>query len=185
MNVITQVSSLKCGKILIGIWLLVIGIVVVIPSISLVQGEVLGGIVFSFLPAAILQNISIIIASFSENITHKIAKAGWVILCLAEILIVFLIADPHQVTAYRDVELILSYTMFTLSFPLGLISPFLLWVCGLLADNIMNYFGLADPSNFEIQKFYLAMFSLWFSFFLIGYFQWFKLLPFIIKKWRK
>lgn len=181
---IYNISTMRIGKILIAIWIFILGILILIPIISFFQGELLGGIAFSIFLSAVLLNISIVISCFIGKTSQQIAKAGWVVLCVTEIAFVLAIADPQQADIYKDVELILGYTMFALSFPLGFISPLLLWIGGSLLSYTAGLTGRLDMIGFGIHRFYIFNLFLWLSYFLIGYLQWFKLLPLLIEKWR-
>lgn len=184
MKKILQIATVRGGKALITIWLLILVILIGIPVISFFQGELLGGVAFSILPAAILLNISIVIASIIKHDSPQIAKIGWVTLCIAEIIFVLVVADPQHPDAFRDAGIILGYAMFALSFPLGFIGPLLLWAGGSLLSYVFGLFGRADLLVLEGMKFYISNFFLWLSFFITGYLQWFKLLPFLIEKWQ-
>ena len=96
MKKILQIATVRGGKALITIWLLILVILIGIPVISFFQGELLGGVAFSILPAAILLNISIVIASIIKHDSPQIAKIGWVTLCIAEIIFVLVVADPQH-----------------------------------------------------------------------------------------
>lgn len=90
------------------------------------------------------------------------------------ILIISLYFYDHTVNS--DVEIFLSYSMFLLTFPSGFI------VSGGIAGVIYLTVSMLDNnfSGFEINRFYLIM--EWFILFLIGYIQWFIVIPVFYRK---
>ncbi|HAU5797996.1 hypothetical protein XU19_11990 [Vibrio parahaemolyticus] len=79
-------------------------------------------------------------------------------------------------TKNSDIEIFLSYSMFLLTFPSGLIIlSFLSGIIYLIALMFDSRF-----EGFEVNRFYLII--EWFIFFFIGYIQWFFVTPFFHRK---
>lgn len=167
-------NAARGGRVLIALWISTLAILVGTAVITFFSNreELLGNIAFSLLPAAILLNVSIVLSHFVENGSGKIARAAWISLCVAVIIFVSSTGDPNHPDAYRDSGIILAYSMLTLSFPIGFVAAFLL-------AGIDYLFG------FGKLGFYISNFIAWFGFLILGYLQWFKLVPYLINKLRK
>jgi hypothetical protein len=177
---IKQLLRVRGGKVLITICLLILTILMVFPILGYFQGELLGNIAFSFLPAGILINISIILACKVKNGSQKIAKAGWVSLSVAIVVFALLLVNPKLPTAGEEIGMIIAYPMAILSFPSCFVVAYFYYGISYLLDNLWPS-GLI---NLGIINFYFSGFILWLGFFIAGYLQWFKLLPFIVEKWQ-
>lgn len=70
-----------------------------------------------------------------------------------------------------DIGVIFAWAMLFLSFPVGLILPLI-------------YVVLYDLLSISISTTYLSIMIDWTIIFVLGYLQWFKLLPYLIRKWR-
>lgn len=75
-----------------------------------------------------------------------------------------------------DAGLLLLYSMLVLSFPAGLV--FTMLVAGLYAA-LQSAFSVVVPTS------YLEMAFEWTGFFIVGYLQWFRLVPFLSNKVRR
>jgi hypothetical protein len=123
-----------------------------------------------FLPAAILINLSICLSYFSKGNVLRMAMWAWV--GLSVVILIFVIAllyVRHGVTL-QGADAAVGYPMLILSFPSGLIFSF----C------FAGFSYLMGPMPTQIDLIFF-----WFGFFVVGYFQWFKLIPFLILKIRK
>lgn len=173
MNRIAQIAEAPGGRSLIALWGLTLAILVGTPIITLLSNreELVGNTAFSVLPAAILLDVSIVLAHVVENRSERLARGGWIGLCLVVIVFASAIASSIQPDAHKAAEIFFAYAMLTLSFPIGFLGPF--FVSGL--DYLLNL---------EMLGFYGSNFVAWLVFFVLGYLQWFKLLPWLIAKWR-
>lgn len=172
MNQIAQVAKTRVGKVLITLWALILIILIGTPILSLIadRNELLGNIIFSILTGGILLNISIVLAYIVKNGSLQLSKITWVCLSITVVGIVLTNVSEHQPTSYRDAEIVYAYCMLTLSFPGGFLAPIFLS-------------GIGYLWNFENAGVYVSIFVSWLAFFLLGYFQWFKLFPWIIGKY--
>jgi hypothetical protein len=167
------------GKSLIIIWWLIIVIFTTLAVDGYFRDEFLGNIYFSFLPIAILVNLSIVISCYYKKNCFQIIKTSWILLCIMVIVSIIVITVVNSNT--KDADLLLVYVMLTFSFP----SSYL--VAGVLSGlSYLSYYkGVPDLLDFGNMNFYVYILFTWLSFFVAGYLQWFKLLPLIIEKWRK
>lgn len=96
----------------------------------------------------------------------NLLKIGWVILCIG-ILIQFLL-HPESWTNY-EVTMLLGIEMMVISFPVGLLVWLWVWV-----------FGFIFPDMVVLPQVSVPLY--WVTLMLIGYLQWFKLVPWIYYK---
>ncbi|MDX9715707.1 MAG: hypothetical protein RBT37_09845 [Dissulfurispiraceae bacterium] len=184
-NSIKQGGSSHRGKVLIAIWILTITVLVGFIITGYLQNELIGYILLSFLPAAVLVNISIVISYSTASTARdgfKFAKIVWSFLCMLVIIFTLKvpIMDSQESDSYFAAGAFIIYPMMVFSFPSGY-----LWVSlygGIIYT--LDYFGLSVPFSFGRLDFYITNFVLWLGFFIVGYLQWFKLIPFIIEKWQ-
>ena len=103
------------------------------------------------------------------RITHvaPVAKVAWLVAC-ALILVGFLICRGNV-----EVEDFLTLTMQVLSFPLGLLATPLILITGFLAQVISPLGSLLTTFGDYVM--------VWFCFFVLGFVQWFLLVPGIVK----
>lgn len=177
---IKQLTKMRGGKILITIWLLILTLLIVFPILGYFQGELLGNIAFSFLPAGILINISIILAYKIKNSSQKIVKAGWITLSVIIIVFALSLVNPKLPRASEEIGMVIAYPMAILSFPSCFVITYLYYGISYLLNNLWP----SGSINLGIINSYFSGFILWLGFFIAGYLQWFKLLPFIIEKWQ-
>lgn len=103
-------------------------------------------------------------------------KTIWILLNVS-VLAVMLVNHSKQ---DWEAQILMAYALLALSFPLGLVFQLFINVVGLL---LIHYFGAAFPDS------YVVLVLTWLGFFLIGYLQWFKLVPLLFRRvqaeWRK
>jgi hypothetical protein len=99
----------------------------------------------------------------------KFIRFGWVILCLFVLCISFYYSsdDPKN-----DIEIFLIWSMVALSFPSG-------FVVALVFTFLIILLG--DSPNTMLDSAYLFIFVTWFAYFVVGYLQWFILVPKLVK----
>jgi len=98
----------------------------------------------------------------------KIVKILWMILSVLVLLISLYSYDGSQ---NSDIGIFYSWSMLILSFPAGLIVSAL-------------YVVMYDVFSIVIQTSYLSIIIDWSLFFILGYLQWFVLIPALIKKYK-
>ena len=98
----------------------------------------------------------------------KITKAIWTgatILVLAVTLYAF-DGKPNS-----DIGIFFAWCMLALSFPGGLVVP-------------LVHVALNDGLSIMVETSYLSLVLDWVGFFILGYYQWFKLFPYLITRLR-
>ena len=83
---------------------------------------------------------------------------------------------------HNDVEILLTYSMLFLSFPS---SCLVLVVEFGLAHLISIYWGTVPIGSHSSLATYISLTVQWLTFFAIGYFQWFYLLPYMKRRWKE
>jgi hypothetical protein len=86
--------------------------------------------------------------------------------------VLFLVISQHHPEAKNDVGILLGYVMLILSFP---ISVAVLVILGFVILPIGNWLNI----SLEFGYIYIVLY--WAIFFLVGYLQWFVLLPWLVK----
>lgn len=164
MSTIAQIAATRTGKVVIALWALALVIVIALPVAGLFQGEFLGNLTFSVLPVAVLLNISLILAQYVGSGSVRIAKAAWIAIVLVVLLITLYAFDgkPHS-----DIWVVLTWSMLVLSFPASLLVS--------LARMVLS---MATETS------YLSLTLEWAAYFILGYWQWFVLLPWLWRKWK-
>lgn len=129
----------------------------------------MGGVLLSFLPAAFITVISVAAALFAKKSVFKLARYVWLTVNLTALLVATLSANRPIADAVEGAETLLAYAMLILSFPFGLLVPYVIMI---------NFFVLKNSSGIA------SLCGMWFGFFMVGYIQWFLLFPLIINKIR-
>lgn len=182
MPLAKELVATSWGRVFVALWLFALLLFAGLALCSYFQGELLGGFAFALLPTAVLINASVVLSFFLTNRGRAIAKASWVFLNVAAIAVILAGVNPSHPDASRDSQLILNYIMFTLSFPFGFIGPLILWLFGSTFSLISSLFGKAELLPSAHTRFYASNIAIWFSFFVVGYFQWFVLFPYVVRR---
>jgi len=153
-----HIVSTVSGKIFMLLLLSSPATVAVLALMGLTNDEVGGNILFGLLICSIPINISILVAERVKKGTQAIAKISWILLSLI-ILGVSLATIPD----------ILMYAMITLCFPISIGAIYIL------------YFLHTFPF-YQTDSHFAYMFIAWLVFFVPGYLQWFKLIPYLHKR---
>jgi hypothetical protein len=161
---ITRVAATRTGKTVVALWLLAALIFIAGLAGGVLQREFLGYIAFTVLPVAIMLNISTVLAHYVENGSVEIAKAGWIALAVVALLVTLYGFDGKTDS---EVWIILTWSMLVLSFPASLIVS--------LARLILSM---------AIETSYLSLVVEWVTYFILGYWQWFVLLPWLWRRWK-
>lgn len=100
----------------------------------------------------------------------KIAKGLWVV---ATILVLLVTLYAYDGKPNSDIEVLFAWSMIFLTFPSGLIFAGLF---SIVADCLDKFFAVVLYTS------YLSLVLSWAGFLLLGYLQWFKLLPWLVRK---
>lgn len=104
----------------------------------------------------------------------KVLKALWIVASIGVLLVTLFYYKPE---IGQNVDLIMIYGMLFLAFPSSLLVAGLFVLVGYLEDS----FGVSLLHAHYGQT---MIFVIWLCFFVVGYAQWFKLLPFLLGKYR-
>lgn len=99
----------------------------------------------------------------------KTLKPIWLLLCLA--LLGMVLYLQYTDASSEEIHIILMYGLLALCFPIGYLAALILTGIDILLT----------PHQFSIPS-YASTIIIWAVFIGLGYFQWFKLLPAIIRK---
>ena len=107
-------------------------------------------------------------------------KLLWVAACVVVFVVSIVLSDPQD----KQSLLLLFYPMIILSFPSGLVVPYVIGGLALMLVHV----GVERPYQESVkwEEWYYAMHTIyWGLFAFVGYLQWFKFLPYIKKRWSK
>lgn len=104
--------------------------------------------------------------------TIRIVKGLWIVGTITVLLVTLYAYDGKP---NSDIEVLLAWAMIFLSFPSGLIFAGLF---SLVADSLNRLF------NIVIHTSYVSLVLSWMGFLLLGYLQWFKLIPWLVRKFQ-
>lgn len=102
--------------------------------------------------------------------TFRIAKGLWIVGTIFVLLITLYAYDGKP---NSDIEVLLVWSMTFLSFPSGLLFAGLFSIA---ADSLNRLFGAVAYTS------YGSLVLSWAGFFIFGYLQWFKLVPWLVEK---
>jgi hypothetical protein len=170
MDRVVQIVKKRGGKFLVTLWLIALTTFVVILIVGFFEGELLGSLAFSVLPVGVLVNISVVVAYLVENGSERIAKAAW---AGVAVITLFLALYAFDGKSSSDIGVFLTWAMLVLAFPSSLLTSLLFTVIAIILEK------LSSPA---IPTSYPTLVLTWLGFFVIGYLQWFKLLPYLIGK---
>lgn len=170
------------AKVLVVLWSLLASVVVVSAVAGWVAGDVAGYLAFGLLMSAAPCDAAIVVAAFEGPAWLSRSRSVWLVVSVAELLFALVAFDAAHPDAYRDMGMVVGFTMGALSFPVGLVSPILLWGAGSVASGIPSLLGVRPPGG--AAEFYLAVASTWLSFAALGYLQWFVLVPRMVRRVR-
>lgn len=108
-----------------------------------------------------------------SNRAFVAAKWLWIACSVAVLVLVLYSYDGKP---NSDADVLLAYGMMTLAFPLSLILSTIVGAVGYVAYSMNGY---------VMHTNYWSIALTWVCFFAIGYWQWFKLLPWIIRRIRE
>ncbi len=105
--------------------------------------------------------------------TRRMLKLTWVLGSLFSLLVTLIAYDGRSSS---DADLLLGYAMFTLSFPLSMVFAAFLSALGQIIYATTDHVFMVS---------YTSIVLTWLAFFIVGYVQWFVLLPWLWCKWKK
>lgn len=137
---------------------------------GLIVGEdVRGNLAFGLIVASTLSIISIVFAYGTTLIIQNLVRMGWALISLISLVLALYIITLNDPEAYKAADAVLVITMYILSFPISMAITFIIYIYSMLF-MVNRETGITDLIFF------------WIIFFVSGYLQWFKLIPFLVKK---
>ena len=104
---------------------------------------------------------------------YVLAKWSWVACSFAVLLAALYFYDGKR---NSDADVLLAYGMLALAFPGGFLLSSVVGLVGYLAYSMYGY---------VLQVSYWSIAVTWLCFFIVGYWQWFKLLPWLVRRIRE
>lgn len=156
-------------------WLaiLILGVMVIVGAAAILSGheEFRGNFAFAIIVIAALANIATLLSYGAHLQIQKVSQMGWVATgCICLGFSVYLVTLDHP-DAHKAADTVLLVAMFVLAFPSGILA---LGLAMIYSSQFLASHGAGT----------LDLFIFWLPFFGLGYFQWFKLIPFLIGKLR-
>ena len=172
-NVVTKSAWPRISR---ALSLLALGVAVVVGVGFPVAGTLTGGTLranfaFALIVISVLVAFAVLSSYGASLRIQQIARIAWVGVAVACLVFAQYVLSLDYPDAHKAADTVLLIVMFSLTFPIGYIAVGLVYVYSylLLPDQGVNPLDLV---------------VLWFVFFALGYLQWFKLLPWLIEKWR-
>ncbi len=98
-------------------------------------------------------------------------KIAWISVCILLLVVTIYLFDG---SSNSDVDTLLIWAMLALTFPIG-------FGCALLFSGITHV--LYSCFSITLTNTYLTLLLIWVVYFGAGYIQWFKIIPYLTKKW--
>ena len=98
-------------------------------------------------------------------------KLAWVLIAFAALVASLILFDGRP---NSDADILLGYAMLALSFPMGMLMAATLSVLARM---------LVEAGGYVFTTSYLALIVEWLVFFIVGYLQWFVLVPRVWRWW--
>ena len=169
-EIINQTDRGYLERIILGIVLFSVTILFSLLFLGIYQKDPYGYIITGFLLAAIFINIGVCLSYFSQGNVLKMAMWVWVGLSVVILIFVISLLYVRYGVGLQGASEAVGYPMLVLSFPSGLAFTY----C------YAGFSYLVGPMPIQVDLFFF-----WLGFFVVGYLQWFKLIPFVIRKTRK
>lgn len=105
----------------------------------------------------------------------------WLVLCILVLVTTFRVADPF---AHSEEGIFMVLAMTMLSFPASYVMGSIIGAVSLLAHELSSLLDISYWKEFlkpyDIYRYYFSLLFVWALFFVAGYLQWFKLVPWLI-----
>jgi len=170
-------------KALLALWCLPSGCLIGFLLFGIASNAPLAYLAFGFLPASVLSVISILLSYRIDRGTETVARWVWIAHASALLGLVYLIAFTTQKSSGLGASTILTYVLLISAFPVSILGIAVMAGVALLVDHALPALindaaalGRAGETGFLILT--------WFVVVLAGYWQWFILLPSVIRRFR-
>lgn len=126
---------------------------------------------FALLIMSFLTLLAVVMSYSASPKVRQVARAAWFVVAVVCLVFVQYILSLSAYDEQHAANTVLLFTMLILAFPAGIIAIGFAFV----------YSSLVVPAG-GVRP--LDLFVLWSAFAAVGYLQWFKLLPYLIQKWK-
>jgi hypothetical protein len=127
--------------------------------------ELLGNSAFALLVSAVLVNVAVIMSYWLAANRFAVMRGVWLILTVVCLIFTLAVSAQDIPSAQKDAGTVLTFTTFALSFPLGLLGA-------LILSAVSQWMG---PTSM------VSLVGIWLLFVVLGYLQWFKLVPLVVR----
>jgi hypothetical protein len=131
--------------------------------------ELLGNSAFALLVSAVLVDVAVVTSYWLAANRFAVIRAVWLILAVVCLIFALAISAQDIPSAQKDASTVLTFTVLALSFPLGLLGA-------LIVSAVSQSMG--QPSV-------VSLVVIWLLFVALGYLQWFKLVPWAVRRIRE
>jgi hypothetical protein len=142
------------------------------PVVGVLTGGTLrANFALALIVIAALMDVAVSLSYASSFRVQRVAHVAWLTVAITCLIFTEYILSLNEVDADKAADTILIYVMFILTFPAG-------WI-GIGATFVYSVLFVQTRGVNSAE-----LFLLWLFFFSAGYLQWFKLVPWLIEKWR-
>ena|SRR2546426_11405020 len=110
--------------------------------------------------------------------TYSVTKITWIALCVLVLLVSYYFGAQERHGKHELSTAILVWGMLVLSFPGGWLVLYLVVGVGYLLALVFD----RETTMPELYDFIIFPLLLWLAYFVVGYLQWFKLVPALVTK---
>lgn len=137
----------------------------------LTGGTLRANFAFALLVIAVLMDLAVLSSYGSSLRMQQVARAAWLIVAIICLAFAQYLLSLNYTDAHKAADTVLITSMLILTFPGGILSLglIILYSIVLLPHRGVNSLDVA---------------LIWLLFFVVGYFQWFKLIPLLVAKLR-
>lgn len=162
MTMLREISRTVSGKLFLGFWGLSVCVVVAASFVGFLDGEIAGGVAASVLVAGMLTIVSIIISFWEGAKSYSLARLTWLVLAVLALGSALMLLKAGQ----KDADIVLAYALLILTFPTG-------FIVGPMMGSALSW----DSTS--------SILIYWSVSVIVGYVQWFVLVPLAIKRVRE
>lgn len=141
-----------------------------LPSVILgTKQELLGNIAFAFLISAAFADAAVIASYWLGDRRFAMSRVVWLLIATVSLAFTLVIASQEVQSAPKDASTVLTFIVLVLSFPAGLLAA-------LIVSAMPAWLGQANM---------VSLVFIWLLFVLLGYLQWFRLIPALLRNRRE
>jgi hypothetical protein len=138
---------------------------------ALTGGTLRANFALALIVIAVLLDIAVLLSYVASSRIQTVVHVAWLSVAIMCLIFTEYILTLNEIDADKTADTVLLIVMLALTFPAG-------WVA-IGATFVYSVFFLSNRGTNPLE---LILF--WLFFFTAGYLQWFKILPWLIHKWR-